>query len=115
MFANIIVPDISSTVVIMCFFWRQPFQLRYFVNATNPATATNQLPHAALPPTLRRRAEAKKEGGSDDEQEEKEKIQLKEDDASGESNDSDNDAKKKHKDDLQDLVRKVRFNLESLD
>ena len=74
--------------------------------------------YQAAYPTLHHRQhcigdlESKKEGGSDDEQEEK--VHTKEDDASGESGDSDDDCKKKCKDDLQDLVRKVRFNLESL-
>ena len=61
--------------------------------------------------SLFRKPGVKKEDDSDDEQME-EKSKVKEDD--GDSDDSEDDPKKKDKDDVEDNVRKVRYNLENL-
>ena len=61
-----------------------------------------------------RKPGAKKEDDDDDEPME-EKVKVKEDEGGEDSDDSDeNETKKKHRDEAEDMVRKVRYNLENL-
>lgn len=81
---------------------------------TNSRTPPIPAPIDREPQPIARKPETKKEDDEADDMEEKVKVKGEDDDEDdGDSgHDSDNDAKKKRREELNDLVRKMRFNLE---